>query len=322
MGARISSVGIALPEREVTSAELAGMLDVSESWIVDRTGIKSRRVASDGDTVSGLGLEAARNALGSDPVDVDLVICATVTAEARFPATACLIAAGLGMGSPAYDVNAGCSGFLFALAQAEATIAAGAAARVLVVGAEVMSRIVDPGDPKTAILFGDGAGAALVERAEERALGPFTLFSDGSQPELLATDKRGLVTMQGREVYRHAVTAMSTAIASLLAREDSVAADVDLVIAHQANQRILDAVAGRLGLRDDQVFSNIARYGNTSAASIPLALYEAQSDGYLTAGSRIVLTAFGAGFCWGAGLASWVPTPNAQHASSMESIHV
>ncbi|MDQ3956512.1 MAG: ketoacyl-ACP synthase III [Actinomycetota bacterium] len=309
-GTAISGVGIALPDAELTSAEIAARLDLPAGWIESRTGITSRRMASPDDTATSLGARASRHALadaGVSPADVDTVICATITPQWRFPATACLIQAALGARAAAFDLNAGCSGFLFALAQADATVRAGAANRVLVVGSEVMSRIIDYNDPQTAILFGDGAGAVVVERTEEAALlGPFRLFSDGSRPEILyLPDETGVIHMEGREVYRAAVDAMSGSVTELMAVAGMSCDAIDLLIAHQANQRILDAVAARVGLDASAAFSNIARYGNTSAASIPIALFEARAQGLLKEGDRLVLTAFGAGLTWGAGLVPW-----------------
>ena len=307
-GTQIASVGAAVPDQVLDNAQLASDFGVSEDWIVERCGIQTRRIASAEETVVSLGALAAFRALtaaGVSAADVDLLICATISAERRFPAAACEIASLLDCDAPAYDVNAGCSGFLFGLAQGAAAISAGSAARVLVVGSDVLSRFIDPQDAGTAILFGDGAGAALLEVSDVDALGPFVLRSDGSRSELLYQDERGLISMRGREVYRWAVEGMTSAVTDLLDSYGPAAADVDLVVAHQANQRIIDAVGERLGLRPEQVYSNIARYGNTSAGSIPLALVDAVEEGRLRVGDSVVLTAFGAGFCWGATSLRW-----------------
>ncbi|HYN37564.1 MAG TPA: beta-ketoacyl-ACP synthase III [Actinomycetota bacterium] len=309
----ITGIGIALPETELTNADLETRLGLSSGWIEGRTGIRSRRIASKDDTAASLGARASMQALadaGVQPVGIDLVICATITPQWRFPATACVIQAELGTSSAAFDLNAGCSGFLYALAQADAAVRAGTTKRALVVGSEVMSGITDYNDPKTAILFGDGAGAVVVEQCEDgTSLGPFQLFSDGSRPELLYVPRETeLIHMEGREVYRAAVDAMSCSVMDLLVAAGMNISDIDLLVAHQANQRILDAVAARLGLGESVAFSNIARYGNTSAASIPIALFEARSQGRLNEGDRLVLTAFGAGFTWGAGLVRWTAT--------------
>ena len=308
IGARISGIGSALPDRALTNAELAARWDLPELWLYERSGIHERRIASPDQDASVLGTIAAQGALegaGCTSEEIDLIVCATITAPRRFPAVACLIGAALDTRAAAYDMNAGCAGFLFALAQADAAIKAGSAQRVLVVGSDVMSTIIDYEDPRSAILFGDGAGAVLVERSSENALGPFDLHADGSSPEILTLDDNDLVQMQGREVYRKAVAAMTSSLLSLLARSGLEASDIDLVVPHQANQRIIDAVRDRSGLTADQVFSNIEYRGNTSAASIPIALFEAHDQGLLKNDQRVALTAFGAGLCWGSTLLSW-----------------
>lgn len=305
----IGGLGVALPLEALTNADLAAHLDVTEDWIESRTGIRSRRIAAAHETTSTLGTAAASAAIGDTGIsvrDVDLLICATVTPDHRFPATACAIQAALGIDAPAFDLNAGCSGFLFALAQADAAIRAQAADNVVVIGAEVLSRITDRSDRKTAILFGDGAGAAVVLKSETPRLGPVELFSDGRRPELLyVSNTTGMIHMEGREVYRAAVDSMAKSVGDLLASCGVAPSDVDLLVAHQANQRILDAVATRLGLDPAIAFSNISRFGNTSAASIPLALFEARAEGLLHDDDLVVLTAFGAGFTWGAALVRW-----------------
>lgn len=315
-GSRITAVGVALPERELTNLELGRRIERDAAWIEARTGIRSRRIATEGVTAGTLGIAAAERALDAALLagsDVDLIICATVTPDLRFPATACLIQAALASEAAAFDLNAGCSGFLYALAQADATIRSGAAQRVLVVGTEVLSRITDPSDPATSILFGDGAGAVVVEAAGRHpSLGPFMLFSDGRRPDLLfVDDATDTVRMQGREVYRAAVAGMTDSVRRLLASSGIGPDDVDLVIAHQANGRILEAVGDRLGMPPTKMFSNISGYGNTSSASIPIALAEAAETGALKDGDLIVLTAFGAGFVWGAGLVPWGPAATA-----------
>lgn len=308
-GAAIAGVGTAVPERAVPSSDLEDSLGLERGWISARTGIESRRIASPGETVTTLGAAAARSALaaaGVEPSELGYVIVATTTPDAALPATASLLQHELGCDGGAFDLAAGCSGFLVALAQADALVRAGSARHVLVAGVDVMSRIIDFSDPKTGILFGDGAGAVVVSACAEPALGPFVLHSDGSRPELLAAPRDGgKVVMAGREVYRRAIHEMSSCVAELTGATGTSLAGVDLVVAHQANARILAAVAERLGLDADKMFTNIAQYGNTSAASIPLALEEAQATGRLRAGDRVVLTAFGAGFVWGAGLARW-----------------
>lgn len=309
IGSRIAGLGVELPVERLTNTELAAQLSLEPGWIQERTGIVERRIARPEETAASLGTIAAQRALDAAEVDggdIDLVICATSTARWRFPATASIIQHGIGSNAAAFDLNAACSGFLYAMAQADASIRAGASRRVLVVGSEILSRITDRSDPKTSILFGDGAGAAVIEAAEHSALGPFVLFSDGSRPELLyVSEDTDVIKMQGREVYRAAVVGMADSVARLLSDTGTSPQDVDLVIAHQANARILQGVAARLGMPSDKMFSNIDRYGNTSAASIPIALAEAQNSAALSEGDLVVITAFGAGFVWGAGLALW-----------------
>ncbi|HEX2296023.1 MAG TPA: beta-ketoacyl-ACP synthase III [Actinomycetota bacterium] len=309
-GAAIAGVGAAVPDAAVSSEELERRLGLDSGWIEARTGIRSRRLAGPGDTTLSLATRAARTALRSAGVDagtLDYVVVATVTPDLRIPAAASLLQSALGCDAAgAYDLNAGCAGFLCGLTQADALVRAGSARHVLVVGVDLMSRIVDQDDPKTGILFGDGAGAAVVSEDDGVRLGPSFLRSDGSRPDLLnAGPDGGKVAMSGREVYRRAVQEMTAAVLEVAARGGVALADVDLVVAHQANGRILDAVAERLELPRRKVFTNIDRYGNTSAASIPIALAEAEERGELRPGDLVVLTAFGSGFAWGAGLVRW-----------------
>jgi 3-oxoacyl-[acyl-carrier-protein] synthase-3 len=312
MPAAITGWGTALPPRTLTNADLASRLGVAEEWIVERTGIHVRHIA-DGQTTSSLAAVAGAEALAradadADADDIDAIIVATVTPDYRFPAAACLVQSALGAGhAAAFDLNAGCAGFLYGLAQATAMIESGAYRRVLVCGADVLSTITDYTDPRSCILFGDGAGAVLVEQVSEGGgLGPFDLRSDGDNPELLwVPNDTAMISMRGREVYRRAVDGMSRSVSTVLDESGATIDDVDLLVAHQANARILDAVAQRVGLPAEKVVMNIARYGNTSAASIPLALAEAIDTGMLREGDLVVLTAFGAGFAWGAGVVRW-----------------
>ncbi len=312
MGAAITGLGAALPARAVSNDEIGATLGLDDDWVVSRTGIRRRRIAGTGESSVSLGASAALQALdaaGIDATRLDAVIVATVSPDRRIPGTAPVLAATLGATQAfAFDLNAGCSGFLVALNQAHAMVSVGHVRRVLVCGIDILSRLTDRSDPKTAILFGDGAGAAVVERHPVDALGPFLLFTDGSEPELLWTREPGdgLIEMNGREVYVRAVKGMAAAVEAAAARARVGLDELDLVVAHQANARILRAVAERLGLPKDRFVSNIAEVGNTSAASIPMALHEAASDGLLEAGMRVMLTAFGAGFTWGAGLVRWV----------------
>ena len=311
MGAAITACGAALPKKTLDNEELARRLEVDEDWIYVRTGIRSRRIASENDTTGSLATQAASQVLdraGVAAEDVDLVIVATFTPDYQLPATAPLVAAALGAGNAgAFDISAACSGFLYGLAQASALIENGTAKRVLVCGADVLSRITDYSDPRSCVLFGDGAGAALLERIEgPTRLGPFRLMADGTRPELLwIPPDKGVMQMEGREVYKRAVAGMSATVNEVLLESGLTIDDVDLVVAHQANARILKAVAERLAVPDDKVMTNIAKVGNTSAASIPLAIAEAYETGRISDGDRIVVTAFGGGFTWGAGLLTW-----------------
>lgn len=321
-GAAIAGVGAAVPRRAVTSAELEERLSLEAGWIETRTGIRSRHFAGEGDSALTLAASAAGEALaqaGVQPQDVDYVIVATVTPDLRLPATASLLAHSLGCDAAAFDLNASCSGFLLGLAQADALVTTGAACTVLVAGVDLMSRIVDLSDPKTGILFGDGAGAAVVTASSRRRLGPFHFHSDGSRPDLLAASRDGgKVEMSGREVYRRAVQEMTASLTEIARAAGVSLDDADLVVAHQANGRIVEAVGERLGLPAHKLFSNVASYGNTSAASIPIALADAHAQGLLDQGSLVALTAFGAGFVWGAGMVQWIlPRPEERLAEAV-----
>lgn len=311
MGAAISGWGTALPSRELHNEELEARLGLPEGWIFERTGIRTRRIADNSQTTSSLALAAAEAALaraGTEAGELDMVLVATCTPDYQMPATACLVQAGLGADrAGALDVNAACAGFLYGLAQANGLIESGVAGRVLVIGADLLSRITNYDDPKSGVLFGDGAGAALIERVDGPSrLGPFRLRADGSRPELLwVPEAGGCITMEGREVYRRAVDGMSKTVREAVADAGLSIDDVDVVVAHQANGRIVQAVATRLGLPAEKVMLNISRYGNTSAASIPIAFSEAVDSGMLKDDDVVVLTAFGAGFVWGSGVVRW-----------------
>lgn len=311
-GSRILGLGTAVPENVVTSAELEARLGLTDGWIQERTGIVQRHIAAPDDTTSSLGIRAATRAIDDaqlDIGDIGMVITASVTPDWVFPATACQLQSALGISGPAFDLNAGCAGFLYALAQADAAVRAEHTKHVLVVGTEVLSRITDWSDAKTAVLFGDGAGAAVVGPSTDGSgVGRFALFSDGSEPELLFVDPdTRKIKMRGREVYKRAVIGMADAVVDALEASGLSANDVDLVVAHQANARILEGVRLRLDFPAAKIFSNIDRYGNTSAASIPIALAEAVATGRMTEGDAVVLTAFGAGFAWGATTLRWMP---------------
>jgi len=321
MAARIVGLGKYLPARVLTNADLERMVETSDQWIVERTGIRERRIAAEDETTATMGTEAARMALrsaGIGPESIDLVVCATCTPDGMFPASACLIQDALGArNAAAFDVNAVCVGFIAALATAAQFIEAGSYERVLVVGSEVMSRIVNWRDRTTCVLFGDGAGAVVLERAESGGAGSFFLKSDGSgarflyargpasAPSLVSEAEGYYMVMDGREIFRFAVRAMEDASRQVLAAAGLASGDVGLVIPHQANQRIIMAVAKALSIPMERMYSNVGRYGNTSSATIPVALCEAWEEGRLKEGDRLVLVAFGGGLVWGASVVEW-----------------
>jgi 3-oxoacyl-[acyl-carrier-protein] synthase-3 len=310
-GAAVTGWGTALPARELTNEELAPRLGLTAEWIFARTGIRSRRVAGPGDTTSSLAIEAATAALertGVDAGELDMIVLATCTPDYKMPAAARLVQHALGAGrAAAYDLNAACSGFVYAMAQADALLDAGSAERVLVIGADVLTTVTDYSDPKSSIIFGDGAGALVLEAGDGLpAQGPWQLGSEGSQPELLwIPPETGLISMQGREVYKRAVEGMAQSVRDVMDAAGMSIEEVDLLVAHQANARILEAVAARLSLPPDRLALNIEWLGNTSAASIPIALSDAAEAGRLEDGHRVVLTTFGAGFTWGTGIVRW-----------------
>lgn len=313
----------------MTNAELEAIVDTSDEWIVSRTGIRERRIAAEDQATSDLAAEAVRALLestGTDPASVDLLLVATTTPDHIFPPTAPLVATRLGMtGIAAYDLNAVCSGFIYALAQATAMVEAGFARRVVVVGAETLSRLVDWTDRATCVLFADGAGAVLVE-ADDGEPGTgilgFELGTDGSMPEILQVRAGGsrlpstapgvapsdlCIYMNGREVFRFATRILVESANRLVDQAGLTIADIDLLVAHQANERILDHASERLGIDRDRVVMNLDRYGNTSSASIPLALDEARGTGMLAEGALVLMVGFGAGLTWGSILVRWEP---------------
>jgi 3-oxoacyl-[acyl-carrier-protein] synthase-3 len=321
MAARIVGVGKYLPQRILTNAELERMVETSDQWIVDRTGIRERRRAADDETTASMGTEAARMALetaGIGPHDVDLIICATITPDGMFPASASIIQDALGArGAGAFDVNAACNGFIAALAAGTQFVNAGAYERVLVVGSEVLSRIVDWSDRGTCVLFGDGAGAVVLERGERGGPASFVLKSDGagakflyargpgSSPNTLAETEGFCIVMDGREIFRTAVRAMEESSRQALADAGLTVEDIDYVVPHQANLRIISALTKALGVSAERVVANVERYGNTSSASIPVALCEAWEEGKLSEGDQLLLVAFGGGLAWGASVVEW-----------------
>jgi 3-oxoacyl-[acyl-carrier-protein] synthase III len=314
--------GAYLPANTVSNADLAKRVDTSDAWILERTGIRFRHMAAEGQTTSDLGLEAAKRALASadlGPDELDMVIVATTTPDETFPSVATKIQARLGMVKGAgFDIQAVCSGFIYALSVADNFIRGGQARTVLVIGAETMSRLLDFSDRTTCVLFGDGAGAVILGAAKgagtnaDRGILNTKLFSDGRLHDLLYTDggvgstgTAGHLRMQGREVFKHAVTNIAAAIEASLQSAGLVIADVDWFVPHQANQRILDGTARRLGIPPERVVSTIAQHGNTSAASVPLALSVALADGRIKKGDLVLLEAMGGGFTWGSALLRW-----------------
>ena len=316
----LKGLGVAVPSRVVTNDDLAATLDTSDEWVRTRTGIAERRIAEPGVATADLAVEAGAEALKRAEVDVGAVVVATCTADRTIPGIGPEVASRLGLGTiPALDVNAACAGFVYALSVASGLIASGVADGVLVAGAETMSRVTDFSDRSTAVLFGDGAGAVVLARGEPGEpgeVGPYDLGSDGEGADLLEVPGGGsrrpldaaalaegaqYLKMDGREVYRQAVRRMVASSEAVLAKAGLTAGDVDRLVGHQANARILEAVADRLGIGEERRFLNVARYGNTSAASIPLALADAE----LAAGEQVLLTAFGAGMSWGSTLLRW-----------------
>ena len=320
----ITGVGAYVPERVLTNTDLERMVDTSDEWIVERTGIRERRIAEDGQAASDLALPACRDALAQAGVraeDIDYIVVATATPDMIFPATACIIADQLG--SPraaAYDLLAGCTGFMYALAQAYGALAGGLAQRALVIGSETLSKITNWNDRSTCIIFGDGAGAAVVERVADGGFRGFELGADGSggmdlcvpasgsrtpiTPQTIDQDLQ-YIKMNGREVYRFATRVMVTSAEGLLEACGATIDDVDLYVPHQANKRIIDHAAKHLGLPPEKVLVNIDRYGNTSSASIPLGLVEAVEDGRIKPGTRVLLSGVGAGLTWGSAYMTW-----------------
>ena len=308
----ITGTGSALPRTRVSNAELAERVDTSDEWIVERTGIRFRHIAEPDETTGTLATDAALAALAAAGVaarDIDLIVLATATPDQTFPATATRVQAALGIDDcVAFDVGAVCSGFLYALHVADGLIRSGAAQRALVIGAETFSRIIDWEDRATCVLFGDGAGAVVLEaQAGERGILSSRLHADGRHNDLLyvdggpsSTQTVGKVRMKGREVFRHAVTNLAAVMGEALAAAGLEPAAVDCVIPHQANARILDATARKLGLAPERVVVTVDRHANTSAASVPLALDVAVRDGRVKPGDLLVLEAMGGGFTWGA----------------------
>ena len=318
----IKGVGTALPARVMTNADISKIVDTSHEWIVDRTGIHARHIAGEGETTRSLAVAASRKALddaGMSAADIDLIILATSTPDNTFPVTATMVQADLGITrGAAFDLQAVCSGFVYALSTADAMIKAGQAKGVLVIGSETFSRILDWTDRATCVLFGDGAGAFVLSAEQgngsnnDRGIIGSKLRSDGRYNDKLYVDGGpsttktvGLLRMEGREVFKHAVTNLSSVVEEVLIETKMTASEIDWFVPHQANRRILEGVAKKLGIEEAKIVMTLAHHGNTSAASIPLAFDAALKDGRIKRGQLILMEAMGGGFTWGATLARY-----------------
>ena len=325
-GTRVSITGLGchVPERVVTNDELSKLVETSDEWIVERTGIRERRIAAPDEAMSDVAMPAAEQALeaaGARAEEIDLLIVATVTPDMAFPSTGALLADRLGArDAAAYDLSAGCTGFMYAIAQAHGMVAAGLAKKALVVGGDVLSKIMNWHDRSTCVLFGDGAGAVVLERVNEGGFLGFELGADGAggvdlhlpaggsrMPTTAETVGNGahFVHMNGREVFKFATRVLVSSAEAVLAECNATVDDVDVYVPHQANVRIIDYATKKLGIAPDRVVVNVDRYGNTSSGSIPLALGDAQRDGRLRAGELVLMTGMGAGLTWGSGLLEW-----------------
>ena len=322
----VVGVGHGVPEKILTNADLERMVDTNDAWIVQRTGIQRRHICGPDEAASDLAITAASEAIAAanlDPLDIDLVIVATVTGDYRFPSTSCIVQHAIGArNAGAFDIGAACAGFIHAVATADAFIRVGQFKRVVVVGVDVLTKYVDYTDRSTCILFGDAAGAVVLEAQEggERGVIHTVMDSDGSGGEHITMVKGGskhpsfgldsdgvypYIWMNGRETYRFSQSAIPDALCRVLDESGLTSEDVDLFVPHQANKRIIDASAERLGLPNEKVFINIQEYGNTSAGSVPLGLYEAQRQGRLKQGNIVLTVGFGAGLVWGANVIRW-----------------
>ncbi|MGY3928298.1 beta-ketoacyl-ACP synthase III [Aeromonas simiae] len=316
MHSKILGTGSYLPASVRTNADLEQMVETSDEWIVERTGIRERHIADEGDTVASLGYQAALRALdaaGLTPDDLDMIVLGTTSAENAFPAAACELLAMLGVtGIPAFDVAAACAGFTYALSIADQFVKSGAARNVLVVGADVLSRMCDPTDRGTIILFGDGAGAVVIGRSDTPGILSTHLHADGRYGDLLKLPqpRRGMtgsemeayMYMKGNDVFKVAVTRLSEIVTETLAAAGVEPSELDWLVPHQANYRIINATAKKLGMSLDKVVLTLDKHGNTSAASVPIALDEGVRDGRIQRGQLVLLEAFGGGFAWGSAL--------------------
>ena len=314
----ITGLGCKVPDRIVTNDEIARLVDTSDEWIIERTGIRERRMAAESEALSDIALPACRDALaqaGLEGKDIDLLIVATVTPDMAFPSTGAILADQLGAtDAAAYDLSAGCTGFMYALAQGYGMVAAGLAKRALIVGGDVLSKILDWDDRATLVLFGDGAGAVVLEAVPEQGFLGFELGADGAGGANLWLPGSGsrhfddpdkYVKMNGREVFKFATRILVQSAEALLAACEVSIDDVDVYIPHQANMRIIDHATRKLGVPSERVVINVDRYGNTSSGSIPLALADAAADGRLRPGALVLMTGMGAGLTWGSALMRW-----------------
>jgi 3-oxoacyl-[acyl-carrier-protein] synthase-3 len=314
----ITGLGVYVPDKVVTNEDLARIVDTSDEWIVERTGIRERRFATQDEALTDIALPAARDALaqaGADPGSVDLLVCATVTPDMMFPTSSALLADTLGMpDAAAYDLLAGCTGFVYAIAQAYGMVASGLSQRALVVGGDVLSKILDFDDRSTLVLFGDGAGAVVIEPVTQGGFIGFELGADGGGGESLWLPGSGsrhfehperFVKMNGREVFKFATRVLVRSARDLLDRVGMSVDEVDVYVPHQANIRIIDHAARKLGFPPEKVVVNVQKYGNTSSGSIPLALADAVADGRIQPGAKVLMTGMGAGLTWGSGLIEW-----------------
>jgi len=314
----ITGLGVNVPERVVTNDDLARYVDTTDEWIVERTGIRERRMATEDEALTDIALPAARAALedaGASAADIDLLICATVTPDMMFPTSSALMADALGAeDAAAYDLLAGCTGFMYAVAQAYGMLAAGLSRRALVIGGDVLSSILDWTDRSTLVLFGDGAGAVVMEPVERGGFLGFELGADGGGGVHLQLPGSGsrkfenpdaLLRMNGREVFKFATRVLVSSAEAVLAECGRTIDDVDVYVPHQANKRIIDHAVGKLGVPPGRTVVNVDRFGNTSSGSIPLALADARADGRLHDGSLVLMTGMGAGLTWGSALLEW-----------------
>jgi 3-oxoacyl-[acyl-carrier-protein] synthase III len=321
----ITGLGCHVPERVLDNAELSTIVDTNDAWIVERTGIRERRIAAEDEALTDICMPAARRALemaSADPASIDLVIVATVTPDMAFPSSSALMADALGMPqAAAYDLSAGCTGFVYAIAQAHGMLSAGLAKRALVVGGDVLSTILDWTDRSTLVLFGDGAGAVVMEPVEHGGFLGFELGADGGGGANLWLPGSGSrkfaepekhVKMNGREVFKFATRVMVSSAEAILRECGRTVEDIDVYVPHQANIRIIDHAAKKLGIPQEKIVVNVEKYGNTSSGSIPLALADAADDGRLEPGKLVLLTGMGAGLTWGSALIEWThPTTGA-----------